>query len=430
MVKCLLACLSLALAHASQWAVLVAGSNDYWNYRHQADMCHAYQLLIGQGLPQDHIIVLSANDVAYNSLNPFPGHIYNSPGTNPPDVFPGCRVDYNGTDNNVTNFLAVLTGNETWVSNIGTGRVLQSGPNDTVFLYYVDHGAPGLIAFPDELLFADEFMAALEEMHAKGMYGKLVIFLEACYGGSMFDGLLPSDIGIYAITAANDTEPSWGIFCPPDAYVDGVNMYTPLGDMFSVHWMDIVANSNLSTLTMGQLYTAVAALTNESHVMEYGDMSVTDMPVGAFLGFVKSPGSSFFVDPGLTAQGWSAYDSKYQFLSYKYLVDPSVDNANLLIQEIDSRLAVTSIFTSLTSALSPAFPERLIEEQLPVTDFDCLRAAIGAFQDLCQPMDEFSLKYINVLKNACEEGFEVAQVRQVLGEICQAGSKPDLSLWG
>lgn len=207
-------------------------------------------------------------------------------------------------------------------------------------------------------------------------------------------------------------------------------MFTPLGDMFSVHWMDIVANSNLSTLTMGQLYTAVAALTNESHVMEYGDMSVTDMPVGAFLGFVKSPGSSFFVDPGLMAQGWSAYDSKYQFLSYKYLVDPSVDNANLLIQEIDSRLAVTSIFTSLTSALSPAFPERLIEEQLPVTDFDCLRAAIGAFQDLCQPMDEFSLKYVNVLKNACEEGFEVAQVRQVLGEICQAGSKPDLSLWG
>ena len=24
------------------WAVLVAGSNGFWNYRHQADICHAY----------------------------------------------------------------------------------------------------------------------------------------------------------------------------------------------------------------------------------------------------------------------------------------------------------------------------------------------------------------------------------------------------
>jgi legumain len=27
------------------WALLVAGSNGYDNYRHQADICHAYQVL-------------------------------------------------------------------------------------------------------------------------------------------------------------------------------------------------------------------------------------------------------------------------------------------------------------------------------------------------------------------------------------------------
>ena len=40
----LAACL-LALAHATadnHWVVLVAGSNGYGNYRHQADVCHAY----------------------------------------------------------------------------------------------------------------------------------------------------------------------------------------------------------------------------------------------------------------------------------------------------------------------------------------------------------------------------------------------------
>lgn len=29
----------------NHWAVLVAGSKGYFNYRHHADVCHAYHLL-------------------------------------------------------------------------------------------------------------------------------------------------------------------------------------------------------------------------------------------------------------------------------------------------------------------------------------------------------------------------------------------------
>jgi legumain len=35
------------------WAVLVAGSNGFVNYRHQADVCHAYHLLLDQGIPAE-----------------------------------------------------------------------------------------------------------------------------------------------------------------------------------------------------------------------------------------------------------------------------------------------------------------------------------------------------------------------------------------
>lgn len=30
------------------WVVLAAGSDSYYNYRHQADICHAYQVRRGQ----------------------------------------------------------------------------------------------------------------------------------------------------------------------------------------------------------------------------------------------------------------------------------------------------------------------------------------------------------------------------------------------
>ena len=37
------------------WAVLVAGSHTWSNYRHQADVCHAYQLLRARGIPESDI---------------------------------------------------------------------------------------------------------------------------------------------------------------------------------------------------------------------------------------------------------------------------------------------------------------------------------------------------------------------------------------
>ena len=39
------------------WVVLAAGSDGYYNYRHQADVCHAYQVLKAHGVPDENIIV-------------------------------------------------------------------------------------------------------------------------------------------------------------------------------------------------------------------------------------------------------------------------------------------------------------------------------------------------------------------------------------
>ena len=55
--------------------------------------------------------------------------------------------DYRGPDVNAENFLAVLSGAEPAV--IGTsGKVIKSGPDDRVFVFYADHGAPGMVVTP------------------------------------------------------------------------------------------------------------------------------------------------------------------------------------------------------------------------------------------------------------------------------------------
>ena len=50
-------------------------------------------------------------------------------------------------------------------------------------------------------------MAALATMNEKKRYGKMLVYFEACNGGSMFDGLLPTDTNIFATTAASPKEP-------------------------------------------------------------------------------------------------------------------------------------------------------------------------------------------------------------------------------
>lgn len=167
----------VSLCYGANWAVLVAGSNTWSNYRHQSDVYHAYQILIKHKFNPDRIITLAYDDLAHNTKNPFKGKIFNKPTHKDPgvDVYEGVKIDYTGKHVTPEVFVAVLTGNKTAVSGKGTGKVLESTASDNVFLFFSDHGAPGLIAFPNEYLHADKLQAAFDAM--KGKYGKLVFYL-------------------------------------------------------------------------------------------------------------------------------------------------------------------------------------------------------------------------------------------------------------
>ena len=231
-------------AAVDHWAVIVAGSNGFWNYRHQADTCHAYQIMKKNGIPESNIIHMAYDDVANDPENPFPGKLFNKP--NGEDVYAGCNIDYKGAAVNPTNFLNILKGNAAGVSG-GNGKVLKSTADSKVFIYFADHGAPGLIAFPSEYLYANDLNTALNYMHDNKMYSELVFYLEACESGSMFDGILKDNLNIYAITAANPDESSWGTYCYPDDQVNGVHINSCLGDLFSVNWMEDTEANNIKS---------------------------------------------------------------------------------------------------------------------------------------------------------------------------------------
>jgi len=272
----------IGATQAAEWAVLVAGSNGYYNYRHQADVCHAFQVVKSKGIPESNIIVMAYDDIANNSQNPFPGKLFNKPtasGTAGVDVYAGCNIDYKGKDVTPETFQQVLTGT-------ASGRSLKSTSDDNVFVFFSDHGAAGLIAFPSSEMHKADLQKTFDTMHTNNMYKKLTFYLETCESGSMFQGMTTP--GVYAVSASGPDESSWGTYCGTDAKVDGKDIGSCLGDLFSVNWMEDSDATDITQETLDVQYNVIKTKTDKSKVMQWGYVTFTSDKVSEFQGDQKA----------------------------------------------------------------------------------------------------------------------------------------------
>eukprot|EP00798_Chlamydomonas_sp_ICE-L_P020088 gene20088-26806_t len=273
----------------------------------------------GGGYKAEHIIVMMADDIAMSTMNPCPGMIFNRP--NGPDVYDGVKIDYKGNDVNAANFLAVLAGNFSAMKGVGTGRVIASGPEDRVFVFYSDHGSTGIIGMPfGPFLYADELHATMrrkfemkgfkeavlyieacpflyaDELHAtmrrkfetKG-YKEAVLYIEACESGSMFQFLGYGSINAYVATASNPTESSWGTYCPVLCSAVGCSavLRKPLTEHFA-----LVKKRTSDNFTFNMV----------SYAEQYGKAAIEEELAGDYIGMgnsgkdappFKSPASNY-----------------------------------------------------------------------------------------------------------------------------------------
>jgi legumain len=404
--------LIVGVAYADDWAVIVAGSNGYYNYRHQADACHAYQIVAAGGIPANRIIMLYFDDIANDPSNPARGKMFNKPtakGTPGVDVYKGCQKDYTGNDVTADTFINVITGNKQGVKP--GQKVLTSGPKDNVFIFFTDHGGTGIIAFPvGPYLQASRLISALKTMNQKKMYSKLVFYMEACESGSMFEGLLPPNLGIYVTTASNAEESSWGCYCPPDDMVNGVEFGSCLGDLYSVSWMENTDSAGMKE-TLQQQFTIVKQLTTQSHVMQYGDLTWTNLTIGQFQGQPK-------IQPIIRTLQADAANSKSNVESrdipmhskyYKYLRADKQDMvashaaAQELIDELQHRIKSDNMFLSLTKEIVGGENYGAVFNMpgMTVTSPTCIDTVNTAMFEQCGGYSDYSIKYSRVVANLC-----------------------------
>ncbi|KAF5396354.1 hypothetical protein PHET_10339 [Paragonimus heterotremus] len=213
------------------WAVLVAGSNGWWNYRHQSDVCHAYQILTGLGIPRENIITFMYDDIANNR------------------DYSRNIVLHRACDNHVNSDRYTL-------SDISELRVPINGftPGD-------GHQLSGC----EFHLYARQLNETITYMYKNKRYNQMVLYIEACHSGSMFHKVLSPRIQVYATTAAKPFESSSATFCE-DKTIEAC-----LADEYSYNWMTDTETHDIHAKTLDQQFNDVKKATTYSHVMKYGD---------------------------------------------------------------------------------------------------------------------------------------------------------------
>jgi legumain len=253
----------LSSAFAARHAVLFGGSNNWYNYRHQADCYTIYQQLLARGWKKEQITLMANDDLALHRSNPFQGKIWHKL-DHKDNVYPGsAAISYKGNTVSAANFYSVLAN-------------LPTTSSDYVYIFYDNHGGPGILGVPDGCgghITTAGLKDALNKMYANGKYTQALFGIEACYAGSVAEGFNAPKLA--TITASNAKESSY-------AAVYDSTIGTYLTNEFTAYWIDFCDFT--PTGTVGQLFEKVKSQTKGSHVMYYGDESIKNTPLSQFLG--------------------------------------------------------------------------------------------------------------------------------------------------
>ena len=239
------------------WALLVAGSESWKNYRHQADVLNMYQILKYMGYDDDHIVLIMKDDIANNAENPNKGQVLRYDGIN---LYVDVNIDYNLDDISADDIEKILLGQR----SERLPKVIEATANDNVLVFWSGHGVQGSLLLGErgsENGLTDERMVHLmESLKDHRHHRKMLWLIEACYSASV--ALATEYVetpGVMMITAANVFETS-----KADVKIDGIYRTNRFTEMLT---SSIANDPNIS---FRNLYYYLSRETLGSHVMVLG----------------------------------------------------------------------------------------------------------------------------------------------------------------
>lgn len=213
------------------WAVIAALSSGFPNYRHQADALRQYRLLRNNGVPDDHIILVLADDVATAPQNLLAGTVRNEPGG--PDLRRGAEIDYR-LPLTPLQLADIIAGR----ASAATPTVVRSSDASNLYVYLVGHGGTRGIVLgattasqgqsgSTATVFTPALLrSALCALTSSGRLRRALVAIESCNGGVFGEassgglaagcpGTGSGPPGVVLLSAANSREVSFATSYDP-----------------------------------------------------------------------------------------------------------------------------------------------------------------------------------------------------------------------
>lgn len=236
-------------------AVIVAASSTWTNYRHQADALAFYHLLKTCGYTDDDIILIMADDLAYNEKNPWQGVVKRT--LDGENLYTDVQIDYRLGDLTLNDLSIILSGTADDEHPI----VLDSGSGDNVLFFWSGHGSlDGLVWNESRTPVTGTMLNnILTRLYNEKRFRKMFCITETCYSGGVAEQCegIP---GVLFLTAANGQETSKADILSEELGVWMTNRFT------SVLLQYLTSNTSR---TLRELYLETFTKTLGSHVMLY-----------------------------------------------------------------------------------------------------------------------------------------------------------------
>jgi ABC-type branched-subunit amino acid transport system substrate-binding protein len=241
---------------ADRYAVIIGTSDTWENYRHQADALAMYQVLKRHGYDDDHILLIIADNLAYDANNLYPGIVRVRP--NGENVYNQVQVDYRLSDVSFADLDSILLGH----ACERLPKVLPTDESDNILVYWCGHGNYGHLAWGSEgVVTGEEVADVFRRMKEQGRFRKLLMAVDACYSGSIGEACegIP---GMLAVTAATPYEPS-----KADVMDDAMGIW--LSNAFTRVFQETIDED--PTISIRNLYYDLSRATLWSHVTVYNE---------------------------------------------------------------------------------------------------------------------------------------------------------------
>ena len=225
--------------HTDNWAVLICTSRFWFNYRHVANTLAVYRMVKRLGMPDSHIILMLADDMACNPRNSEPGAVYSDDERGDGDDLYGddIEVDYKGYEVTVESFTRVLTGRHP--EGTPPSKRLQTTERSNVLIYMTGHGGDEFIKFQDaEEISSRDLADSFAQMWQKRRYNEIFFLSDTCQAGTLANHVYSPHILAVGSAAKGENSYSYG-----HSSVLGVSLV----DRFTYKVLEILDNVSIGS---------------------------------------------------------------------------------------------------------------------------------------------------------------------------------------